>query len=486
MTRVLLILLTLIGASLVWGQSAEEAVNLLEDQNGFGIRAAALGNAYTGVADDYSAIYWNPAGLAQIKKNELYGSLYNLNLGNKATYLGTETSQNRSYTKFQSIGFAYPFPVSRGSLVVALGYQRVKDLDSYSAINGEMTAGTNSYLAFDMGYKDVLPFDSLLAQKQLVANDGHLNQWSFGAAMEFSPQFSAGMTLSILSGRSEYAFDYSQDDIYSINNYNIFDDQGNLVESFYYNYYDLHQKITSDYFGWEAKLGGMFRLTENLRIGSTITLPSTITVEENWSETDELSYDIVAPNGDSKTYTDYPYDTDNLNDDGFYDYKIKVPFQFGLGASYSSDLFLLSGSIEYKDWSQTKYEMPDDRDALDYEDLLAQNQVFRDDFQAVLSYALGGEVNLVNNMISLRGGYRYVPSPLKNVDTKYDKQYFSAGAGFKLDSGTVLEAGYTLGLWEKAKNYNFDWDYNGVADYSLPTSEKLTSSRFVLGLRWQF
>jgi len=36
--------------------------------NGFGARAAAMGGAFVGLADDYTAVYWNPAGLAMMKK----------------------------------------------------------------------------------------------------------------------------------------------------------------------------------------------------------------------------------------------------------------------------------------------------------------------------------------------------------------------------------------------------------------------------------
>jgi len=37
---------------------------------GVGARACAMGEAFTGLADDFSAIYWNPAGIAQIKDIE--------------------------------------------------------------------------------------------------------------------------------------------------------------------------------------------------------------------------------------------------------------------------------------------------------------------------------------------------------------------------------------------------------------------------------
>ncbi len=36
--------------------------------NGLGARACAMGGAFVGLADDYSAVYWNPAGLALLQK----------------------------------------------------------------------------------------------------------------------------------------------------------------------------------------------------------------------------------------------------------------------------------------------------------------------------------------------------------------------------------------------------------------------------------
>ena len=37
---------------------------------GNGARAAGMGNAFTGIADDASAISWNPAGLTQLQSME--------------------------------------------------------------------------------------------------------------------------------------------------------------------------------------------------------------------------------------------------------------------------------------------------------------------------------------------------------------------------------------------------------------------------------
>ena len=41
---------------------------------GIGARATVLGGAYRGLANDWSAMYWNPAGLTQINGFHLGGS----------------------------------------------------------------------------------------------------------------------------------------------------------------------------------------------------------------------------------------------------------------------------------------------------------------------------------------------------------------------------------------------------------------------------
>ncbi|MEO0081539.1 MAG: PorV/PorQ family protein [candidate division WOR-3 bacterium] len=50
---------------LYWGRVGTSTMPLL--RVGQGVRAAAMGEAYAGLADDVSALYWNPAGLAGVR-----------------------------------------------------------------------------------------------------------------------------------------------------------------------------------------------------------------------------------------------------------------------------------------------------------------------------------------------------------------------------------------------------------------------------------
>jgi long-chain fatty acid transport protein len=45
------------------------------ETNGLGSRALSMGGAFIGLADDNSAIWWNPAGLTQVKRKEFFSTL---------------------------------------------------------------------------------------------------------------------------------------------------------------------------------------------------------------------------------------------------------------------------------------------------------------------------------------------------------------------------------------------------------------------------
>lgn len=65
---------------------AEAGSSLLEQ--GVGARAAALGFAYSALADDATALHWNPAGLSAVQRREWSGSHAELAAGTKHEFLG--------------------------------------------------------------------------------------------------------------------------------------------------------------------------------------------------------------------------------------------------------------------------------------------------------------------------------------------------------------------------------------------------------------
>jgi len=76
--------------------------------NGFGARAAAMGGAFVGLADDFTAVFWNPAGLALMKKGTfgLTGDL--LIPTSKYTLSSFNMQTNRKYYPAGLLGFFQP------------------------------------------------------------------------------------------------------------------------------------------------------------------------------------------------------------------------------------------------------------------------------------------------------------------------------------------------------------------------------------------
>ncbi|HSA95880.1 MAG TPA: outer membrane protein transport protein [Acidobacteriota bacterium] len=86
--------------------------------NGFGARATAMGGAYVSLADDVTAVFWNPAGLTQLKKGTfgLAGDL----LIPKSTYGFGPFSMQTTSKKYPAGLLGYFQPIGN-NIVVGVG-----------------------------------------------------------------------------------------------------------------------------------------------------------------------------------------------------------------------------------------------------------------------------------------------------------------------------------------------------------------------------
>ena len=87
-----------------WGQEERAVDNFA----GVGVRAMGMGGAFAGVADDFTAIYWNPAGLAQIRQSEVYVGFQRNGRESQSVFNGSQGSSKLSNTRFATLGFVYP------------------------------------------------------------------------------------------------------------------------------------------------------------------------------------------------------------------------------------------------------------------------------------------------------------------------------------------------------------------------------------------
>lgn len=444
-----------LASTAVFAQSPGEVINFAENPDGVGLRALSLGNAYTAAANDWSALYWNPAALTSVESSEISGAMYHAQFRNNANFMGNTEIGDQTFTQFKSFGLAYKFPTVRGSFVIALGRHNFKDFDDFLNFSG-FNSFSNG-LEFDLGEEEAeyYWFDQDVWQNEEIVQSGHLGAWSFGAGLALSPNLNVGVTLHAWTGDNDYSFRFQQED----------------VDGFYqaypanYESYELNQKIESKYSGMGLTLGSLLDLNDELSVGVSIDLPKRLKVSETYSSSDLLVFDDG-------------YESAMDFGTGEWDYYVRYPMKISGGVTIDTETLMLTADASYTDWTETRFQKPEEYGwDDDYDSLIEDNVFFNTDFRAVLSYGVGGELKFTGPNVRLRGGYRVVPSPVSGAESELDRKYLTAGMGYSLDKATTLNVTYIRGWWKR-------WSEDGYTPGG--TEEMIETDRVLAGITYRF
>ena len=369
---------------------ANEAIQLTQ-RFGVGARAMGMGGTGIAVAEDFSALYWNPAGLAQVRRIEFSGGLSHQKYRATNTYYGTTEKDDENNTRMNSIGMVFPVPTYRGSLVFAVGGGRVENFDALFVQRGYATP------------------DERLEYGREVQSGG-LFAWSLGGAVDVSPTLSLGAALTLLDG--DYDYDW---DAYFADINDVYNDPPADFDTTY-----VHDTKTVDFDGVGLQLGGLLRMNRYLRAGMTIHSPVTYNLS---GETEERTWDVY-DNGTWDQYTDRYY----------FENEISTPWEFGFGMAWSIPTVLLAGDLRFADWSQMKF-----------------NGQPLQEYDETLSWSLGGEYVLPRLGIKLRAGYASDPIAFNVPEIVEDRDQFSLGAGFLVGQVMTLDMAWVKSSWETAR-----------------------------------
>jgi long-subunit fatty acid transport protein len=165
--------LTLTGLLVLASQAswAAETASFLDI--GVGARALGMGGAYTALADDADALYWNPAGLAKLEKREFTASHAEMFESTRLDFL------------------AYAHPTSQGTFSAGLTYLSQDKIDGRDSL-GHPTAGYGaSDAAVSGGYARKLEIAEVgMAVKYIRSHIGSTEAQSFavdlGSRREFN------------------------------------------------------------------------------------------------------------------------------------------------------------------------------------------------------------------------------------------------------------------------------------------------------------
>lgn len=407
-------------AVLAAAPGAAQEERAIDNFAGVGVRAMGMGGAYTGVADDFTAVYWNPAGLAQIRRREVSVAFLRNAKDNRATLGGVSAQAEVSNTRFGSLGLVFPYPVYEGSFVLAAGFNRVKDFD---------------WALRTVGFADSVTVDDAFR------HEGELAVTSLAAAVDVASSVSLGLTVSLISGEDESTSEYV-----SVDSEDYF-----LERRFFDREVFLDDYATT----WTATLGAMVRSPRDdpkVRFGATIAT----------GPTHEVAYTFRAP--PDTAFTSVEFDDGvvvNAPSVDFRDsYRIDLPLSFGLGASYQVlPPLLLSAAVEATEWSQTEYRDEDDGE-------LRANTSFEKQYDDILRWHAGVEWQVPWVALDLRAGYYTDPLPFigprdpdravdpvanPRVQILLDRRFWTLGAGLLLEEAVRAELAYTRGGYKQAE-----------------------------------
>lgn len=415
-----------------------------------------------GVADHtgFGSYQDNPAAMALAEKGYLSFDLSTRYVDETGTYLGNTTNFSDSQTGVGNLGFVYKFPTTRGSLVAGGGYSQSSNFTRALSVNGQNNESTltdfynSSFVHDDLYFAaydafaiyDPNPDDDSyenttsvfrvngyrgIHQHMEMVEKGQLGEYSAFIATEVMKDLLFGATIGFTSGTYTYERDFLESD--RDNDYN---NRANNT--------DIDDILSLDTIdatieAFNAQLGLIYRVSDQLRLGAGYEFPSRLRVEEEFNTVISTTFD----NGDFEE-SDAP---------GTFTYEVVRPQRLKGGITYSHPGGLtFSAAAEGVFYSDAEY---DEEGITDAE--IDINNNIRSTFSDVVNFRGGLEYKL-SDQVTPRIGYAYFGSPTENFDRS--RQMVSGGFSARFNRSMSFNLGIQYSFW---KDENLLYDYEDPA-----------------------
>ncbi len=440
MKSTILVLALLLGYRTASSQTIEDAVRLTTPNGYITTRAGALGLSYAGIADDYAALYYNPAGLSLLTKNEFSIGLEFMNNNTTTSFLQTSTPLRSSFVSPIHCGMVFPFKTKVGIAAIAIGYNKESSFNNTMKLSGfnstssivqslmEETTDLSQNLAYQVYLADTVgtgklhsPLKGNVEQSAFISERGGIHSFTVGGGIALSKTVSVGLNVSGKWGSYQYANEYSEQD--SKNNYSI-NDPGTFT-TVDFTSLALSSAIDQDFSGVNATFGLQGRFDNTFRLGMSITTPTIYRIDEVFSRTISATFD----NGDKAT-PKYPSGEESYN--GQNSYEIITPFVFSASFSYHYEWITISAAASYKDLTQLHFDEAQPA-------LLRLNNQILTTLNGSLTYSFGTEVEIPSTPLVVRAGYTAVSASYINDIEGAEQKILGLGAGIFLAPNVRLD-----------------------------------------------
>lgn len=403
---------------------------------GVGAKAKAMGGAWRAIANDWSAAYYNPAGLVYVTEDQF--------------------TVNEAITNFR---YKYNPNVKYGNYTV--GYFNGEITNRFAVLTNPSAGGyfriPISGKTYHFGLAIFQPFDKNISWKlfQPLNNSQELPDkqiehnfdavaFNVTAAIELQPnKLSIGISTGVLRGDLIYGGFFLRPNPASTTA--IYYDQ---IASRPNDLLTEWQRSDGKGWGFNLRAGLMYKATPKLTFGFSGAIPSQVTVKgdtylmyympdlQEYHSRSDVSSSISAENYILSSGAVYAAHAQ-------FKTKINLPGQIGGGVAYLvNDKLTLAGDLQYTLWSAFKgyefqYTFASSAITLNngINQWMTQNMSLPVDWKNTLRIGVGAEYSY-SDIIKLRGGYAADQSPVKS--NTQNPAFFDSGLSHSLNLGLGL------------------------------------------------
>jgi len=437
--------------------------------NGGTARYAAIGGAGTSLGADFGSSYVNPAGLGMYRKSEFVFTPDFGFAGSNSTFIDEDETERNKKGSFGISSFGVALCGNKDELnkdnwrggTFSIGLTRTnsfhnrisftgvddknsmadyfverangnsaEDYDYYNNPNdpnsdGIQDLGGLAYYAYlaEPTTSNVSQYyhgitDETVQKEATYTTKGSQNQWNIAYGGNYKDKLYIGGGLGITSLNFREDLSYTESVGYKVGG--VFQYSPDTIDYFTFNDYN---KIKGT--GVNFKFGYIYKISDMLRIGSTLTTPTYYWMNQ------EYSSDLTVLYADNYIYLgstlgEQSYATETR----YFKFNYTTPLKVATGVSlFAGKAGFISGDIEY-----VPYQLSDlsGRNSQDDRYLKVYNKLISNTYTNVLNMRLGGELRM--DIFKLRGGFAYLPNPYKYSDgINRNVTQISGGVGVRIE-----------------------------------------------------
>ncbi len=385
--------------------------------NSIGTRALSMGGAFVGLADDYSAIYWNPAGMTQFSQK--YLGFYGVDIIPSGSY-----KLDINYPGGGNINLVDAETEVKHNLAGMLAY--------YHPINERMVAGFGIYTPSGSG----AAWNG--ADFRAISNDNPSLRWQSKIGLvSFSPSFafrmneqiSIGAAVNINYGMFDVATHAGTAEVPITPTQSITVDLGQYDESM-------------SGWGYGATIGLLFKPSEKISLGATFKTASTVSFE---GEAEISGFTLLG----------LPSTSD-------LEREVTWPMWLAGGIAFKPiEGLTLTADLQYTNWSILEKLETDYKDTYWQLIMGQKGEDERPFFWENATQIRFGAEYWISSALAFRGGFYIDPAPVPDrtmnvLIPSYDFNVVTFGLGYSLN-GLQLDFGMEM-LFGKDREIGLEYE----------------------------